>query len=580
MKRLFFILFLTLAAALPVHAQDRSWVQIEAQPDLQTAQERASAYSGAFPDIAAFRMSTGWYALALGPYAPEQAAAELRRLRAERLIPRDSFVADGAGFEGQVWPAAGARPAPATPPAAPATPAADPAIPALDTNPPPPPEETLAQARRSERELDRDQREQIQIALKWEGFYDSGIDAAFGPGTRRAMADWQAARGYDPTGVLTTRQRDRLLGDYQAQIARLGMQPIEEIEAGIRIDMPLGLVQFDRYEPPFVHFAPRDNSGVQALLISQRGDQGTLYGLYDIMQTLKIVPVEGERNRTPRDFTLTGQNARLHSYTYAMLTGGMVKGFSLVWQPGEEKLMQRAIAMMRESLDSVPNVALDETLGVATQEQRTGMLSGLEIRTPESTHTGFFIDAAGMVLTTIEGLSSCDRITVGPDLDATLGATEPGLGLALLKPSATLAPIAHAAFQVALPRLGSDIAVSGFSYGEALDLPVLTYGKLADLRGLGGEQDVQRLEIEVLEGDSGGPVLDQTGAVLGILLPPPGGDRHLPDSVRYAADVEAISAFLTANGINPSAANGAGAMPPARLSRHAADMTVPVSCWK
>ena len=47
------------------------------------------------------------------------------------------------------------------------------------------------------------------------------------------------------------------------------------------------------YEAPFAHYDGKD--GAQVLLISQSGDGDTLFGLYDIMQTLEIVPPEGER---------------------------------------------------------------------------------------------------------------------------------------------------------------------------------------------------------------------------------------------------------------------------------------------
>ena len=56
-------------------------------------------------------------------------------------------------------------------------------------------------------------------------------------------------------------------------------------------------MQFDHYEPPFVHYGERGGSGVRVLLISQPGDQSTLFGLYDILQTLEIVPLDGERER-------------------------------------------------------------------------------------------------------------------------------------------------------------------------------------------------------------------------------------------------------------------------------------------
>ena len=42
----------------------------------------------------------------------------------------------------------------------------------------------------------------IQIALKALGYYQGALDGKFGPGSRRSAADFQAAIGTDPTGVL------------------------------------------------------------------------------------------------------------------------------------------------------------------------------------------------------------------------------------------------------------------------------------------------------------------------------------------------------------------------------------------
>ncbi|WP_414898464.1 serine protease [Rhodovulum sp. YEN HP10] len=570
-----------LLAAIPAAAQDRAWVQVEAHPTLRETEERARAYAATLKDVGAYRLSSGWYSIAVGPYSTTEAEAELARYKAAGLVPADTFIADGTSYERRVWPAGARMQDPASDSAAPSATVAAPATAApADPGPAALPDETPFEARQSEARLDRTARLEIQTALKWEGVYSSTIDAAFGPGTRRAMADWQSAQRYEPTGVLTSQQRAELVDGYKAQIARLGMTPVDEPEAGIRIEMPMGLVKFDRYEPPFVHYASRGDSGVTALLISERGDQSTLFGLYDVMQTLEIVPLEGPRERSSRSFTLTGKNDRLQSYTHAELTGGMVKGFSLIWPPSADtKLMQRAVAMMKDSLDSVPNVALDETLGEATDEQRADMLSGLELRKPEATHSGFFVDARGAVLTTTNGLEACRRITIGPELEMTLAATDAAQGLALLRPGRTLAPIGFAEFAPGVPRLRSDIAVAGFSYGEVLDLPVLTYGVLADLKGLSGEENVDRLELDALPGDTGGPVLDASGAVIGMLLATPDGARQLPEQVRYAADASAVGAFLTANGIAPRSSSATGALPPAELSRRAADMTVPVSCW-
>ena len=57
-------------------AQDQAWVQIEAQPTLAEAIERARAYTSVFPDVAGYALNSGWYGIVLGPYSSDDAAAD------------------------------------------------------------------------------------------------------------------------------------------------------------------------------------------------------------------------------------------------------------------------------------------------------------------------------------------------------------------------------------------------------------------------------------------------------------------------------------------------------------------------
>lgn len=559
-------------------AQTNSWIQIEAQPTLRQAQDSARNYAAQLPDVNGFQIGSGWYALALGPYAADQAATQLRDLRRNGAIPRDAYVTDGTAFRQQFWPVGAAATAATTPaePAPVVTPA--PGIapePVLLTEP----EETPAQARRSEAQLTRDEKKLLQEAMKWEGFYTAAIDGSYGRGTRAAMSAYQGFMGYDQTGVLTTRQRDELVSNYRAQFAKLDMQAIEDTRAGIAIDLPAGLVDYTKLEPPFIHYDSTTSDDVRVLLISQQGDQNTLFGLYDIMQTLEIVPLEGERKRGTNSFTLTGQSAELHSYTYAAVKDGAVKGFTLTWKPEDAKLMNRAAEMMRASFEPVQDVVLSDLAGDPTGEQSIDLLSGLEIRRPDLARSGFYVDGAGAVLTTVEVLGQCQRITIGDDYEMEIAARDDALGLALLRPTQQLSPVGYAAFQTSVPRLKSDVAVAGFSYEGALDLPVLTFGTLADLKGLGGEDTLNRLELAALPGDTGGPVFDQSGAVLGMLVADVSGARQLPGAVRFAATVPAIAEFLSANGSQVVASDASTPIAPEDLSLRASDMTVLVSCW-
>ena len=59
-------------------------------------------------------------------------------------------------------------------------------------------------------DLGREDRRRVQTALSMLGFDPRGIDGVFGPGTRAALAEWQRAQGFDPTGYLKAEQAGRL----------------------------------------------------------------------------------------------------------------------------------------------------------------------------------------------------------------------------------------------------------------------------------------------------------------------------------------------------------------------------------
>ncbi|MCK0137727.1 serine protease [Aliiroseovarius sp. F47248L] len=579
-------------------ADNLFWIQIEAQPTLRKAEERVRNYAARLDGVNGFRIGGNWYGVILGPYTETAANIQLRSLRNGGLIPRDSFITYSNKLRQQFWPvganALNTDPLEASDAAEAETetnqtPAqgdqiasvAQPDAPPILTEPEPPRDETRREALDGERLLDRDQRKALQVALQWEGYYTSAIDGAFGAGTRRSMAAWQTDRGYDPTGVLTTRQREELLANFQAVIASLGIRPYEDAQAGISIAIPGAMVEFARYEAPFVHFDTKGDSGVRVVLISQTGDQDTLYGLYDILQTLEIVPVEGPRERKKNSFTIEGTDGDITSYTQAQLVDGTVKGFTLIWPVGDEKRRNMVLQDMKASFASLGSQALADNAGLDAATQSLDLLSGLEIRTPEMSRSGFYVDAKGTILTTAEAVKGCDRVTVNDDYIADVSALDDARGLALLTPQDPLAPLAYAAFLTVDPRLKSDVAVAGYSYEGRLSAPSLTYGSLTELTGLNGEAELNRLTLAALPGDAGGPVLDAGGAVMGMLLPSQvSAGRSLPEGVSFALDAASVTSFLAENGVTPDAKDAGTSMDPVDLSAQAADMTVLVSCWK
>ncbi len=596
-------------------ADEVVWVQIEAQPSLSEATDRARAYTALLEDVNGFALGGGWYGIVVGPYRRDDAELVLRNYVREGLVPRDSFVQLSSRLRQQFWPvganvlergvidlpeAVGGPQDREVPPVtvAPLPPAGtdipdvaevpdvneapqtaeviEPEVPLVVV--PEPADETPAEARRSEQVLNAQERKDLQIALQWAGFYNAAIDGAFGRGTRTSMAAWQDANGYDQTGILTTLQREALFKQYNAVLDGLGLQTVRDNKAGIEITMPTAEVEFAEYEPPFAQYNSSGNRGVRVLLISQAGDQNTLYGLYDIMQTLEIVPLDGPRERKETSFELIGENGSIVSQTMVSLEAGQIKGFTLIWPAGDEDRRRRVVAEMSKSFTRLPGV-LDAAAGTDSV-QAIDLVSGLQIRQPKISRSGFFVTSAGAVATTSEAVQGCGRLTLDVDIEADVVADDTATGVAILKPRKPLAPLAVAQFTDTVPRLQSEISVAGYSYEGVLSAASITFGTLADLRGLQGEQNLNRLTLTTLPGDAGGPVFDAAGNVFGMLLPKPDSTQQLPANVSFALNRSAISGAAAQAGITLEQAGRSGTLGPRDLTQQAQGMTVLVSCWE
>lgn len=68
LKRIVLAWVVMLASVVAASAQeDPVWIQIEAQPNLNAATERARAYAADLPDVNGFSLGGGWYGIALAP---------------------------------------------------------------------------------------------------------------------------------------------------------------------------------------------------------------------------------------------------------------------------------------------------------------------------------------------------------------------------------------------------------------------------------------------------------------------------------------------------------------------------------
>ena len=128
----------------------------------------------------------------------------------------------------------------------------------------------------------------------------------------------------------------------------------------------------------------------------------------------------------------------------------------------------------------------------------------------------------------------------------------------MLRPTQALAPSTFAGFPQTPARIRSEVAVAGFPFEGALGAASLNFGTLADLRGLNGDERIARLDLAVEPSEIGAPVLDATGAVIGIVLPEPETGRALPEGVSFALRGDRLAEALSGAGVTLNTAPAAG----------------------
>jgi hypothetical protein len=420
--------------------------------------------------------------------------------------------------------------------------------------------------------LSLSQRDSLQRALSRAGITDGTVGGTSPGDTRDAAQRGQAQPNEPVTGALTPEQRDDLMGDVKALRAEVGMKSLTDERAGITIDMPLGLVSFSGYEPPFAQYAARQTDGTRVSLISEPGDATMLQGLFAVLQSFSTLPPATTKDLAADGFTLEGADDQQWYRAYARLAGNSIKGFLIVTPVAEGPRGARIASQMQQSFRPVEGVVMDfESGGPDAPAQPITIATHL----PQRTATGLYVDRQGYVLTAAGSVENCARVTLADNdaLTAEVVASDEELGVALLRPDYVLNPRQVARFSDESPAERTRVAIAGFPYGGRLNAPVLTYGAVRVSEG-----SAYQLGVAAKSGDSGAPVLDAAGRVSGMLLPSAPGDQS---GLRLSSDPRSLLRFLESAGRLPARATPAAApLDPVDLSAMATDLTVLVSCWR
>jgi S1-C subfamily serine protease len=192
--------------------------------------------------------------------------------------------------------------------------------------------------------------------------------------------------------------------------------------------------------------------------------------------------------------------------------------------------------------------------------------------------SGFFVSKMGHVITNAHVVQNCKKITIGDNANKQVSAelinTDRSNDLALLKlstlemASAESKSLIQKLSIVVVPlaskgllrsddvKLGEKVLVAGYPFGELFSNTIkVTTGVVSATRGAGDDSGQFQLDAAVQPGNSGGPIYDSSGNIVGVVisqldkLKMAKAIGTLPELVNFGIKASTVRQFLTSSGL-------------------------------
>ena len=173
-----------------------------------------------------------------------------------------------------------------------------------------------------------------------------------------------------------------------------------------------------------------------------------------------------------------------------------------------------------------------------------------------STGTGFYIND-NTIISNYHVVRTCNYISIGKEERLVVNATDQVNDITVLEskrnPDAFLRLSAN-------PKLGNNIFAAGYPYNDILKNFNFTSGNVSSLMGPGSNISEFQFTAPVQPGNSGGPILNSKGGVVGITVSGLGAKfaelaDTLPQNINFGIKVGVLKDILTEQGIKYSEGN-------------------------
>ena len=177
---------------------------------------------------------------------------------------------------------------------------------------------------------------------------------------------------------------------------------------------------------------------------------------------------------------------------------------------------------------------------------------------PASSGSGFAISKDGYILTNNHVISGCQALNIhinGKLIPARLISSDPTNDLALVK--GNFKPQTVFYINPGSPKLLDEVIVAGYPFGYAISSSIkMTTGSVSSLSGIGDNFSNMQIDAAIQPGNSGGPVLDKKGNVIGIAVSKLDVQAVfedfgvIPENTNFAIKSSTAKSFVESNNIS------------------------------
>lgn len=203
-----------------------------------------------------------------------------------------------------------------------------------------------------------------------------------------------------------------------------------------------------------------------------------------------------------------------------------------------------------------------------------------------SSGTGFFVSNNGHLITNNHVVEGCQKVRLhhkGRVVNVVLLAADRNNDLALLKTD--IQDIDAIPLSDENPYPAQDIYVAGYPFGNLISSTIkITRGIISSVSGLGNNYSNVQIDAALQPGNSGGPIVDEFGNVVGVAVSKLALEKILkeygvvPENVNFGIKSSIVMNFLEANNVRPKVPQNKK-ISKRELSNVISNGTYYLSCW-